>query len=85
MDQRPGDLHRDIFDYRPLSDAQLRDYQDQGFLVLRGIVKPEGIRRLVDEAMAAWTAEKGPHDPNGTWLENALLADIHRRSRTVRD
>ena len=35
--------------------------------------------------MAAWTAEKGPYDPKANWLTNALLPNIHHRSRAVRD
>jgi hypothetical protein len=77
--------HDDLFDYRALSDADLRSYAERGFVVLRSVIRPAGLRRLVGECMAAWTAEKGPYDPRGTWLENALLPDIHRRSRAVRD
>lgn len=85
MDQIAQVRHPDLFDYRPLGDADLRSYDEDGFILLRSLVRPSGVRRLVDECMAAWTAVKGPYDPKGTWLENALLADIHRRSRTVRD
>lgn len=77
--------HDDLFDHRVLGEAELRSYAEQGFVVLRGLVRPAGLRRIVGECMAAWTAEKGPYDPRGTWLENALLPDIHRRSRAVRD
>ena len=34
--------------------------------------------------MAAWEAEKGPFDPTKTWLQNALLGNIHHRSDTAR-
>jgi ectoine hydroxylase-related dioxygenase (phytanoyl-CoA dioxygenase family) len=40
---------------------------------------------MVDESMAAWTAEKGPYDPNANWLKNALLPNIHHHARSVRD
>ncbi len=37
-----------------------------------------------DECMRAWNAEKGEFDPSKTWLQNALLPNIHRLSLTVR-
>lgn len=77
--------HAGLFNYRALTDAELRAYDEQGYLVLGSVLTPAGVRRLVDECMTAWTAEKGPFDPKATWLENALLPDVHRRSRTARD
>jgi ectoine hydroxylase-related dioxygenase (phytanoyl-CoA dioxygenase family) len=40
---------------------------------------------MVAECMAAWTAEKKAFDASKSWLENALLTDVHRRSAVVRD
>src|SRR5690349_18286904 len=74
-----------LFNYRPLTPAELAQYHDQGYLVLRSVLTPAGLRQMVDECMAAWHAEKGPYKPNASWLENALLTNIHHRSRTVRD
>jgi hypothetical protein len=85
MDEVARTRHTDLFDYRSLTPAELRSYADQGYLVLDSIVKPAGIRRLVAECMNAWNAAKGPYDPQATWLENALLVDIHHRSQAVRD
>lgn len=39
---------------------------------------------MLEECMDAWQAEKGPFDPNATWLQNALLPNIHHRSPLVR-
>jgi len=77
--------HRELFNFRRLSDEDLGFYRDQGYLVLKSVLTPAGIRRMVDESMAAWTAEKGQYEPTATWLKNALLTNIHHRSRTVRD
>ena len=85
MDQIAEARHTDLFDYRRLADEDLRSYAENGFVLIRSLVRPAGIRRLVDECMAAWSAEKGPYDPKGTWLENSLLTDIHHRSSAVRD
>lgn len=75
----------ELFNYRRLTKAELRIFDEQGYLVIGSILTPEGRRRMVDESMAAWTAEKGPYDPNANWLQNALLQNIHRHSRVVRD
>ena len=37
------------------------------------------------QCMAAWEEEKSAFDPNKTWLENALLVNIHHRASIVRD
>lgn len=75
----------ELFNYRALDRAELATYHDQGYLLIKSILKPAGLERMVAECMAAWTAEKGPFNPAKTWLENALLTDIHRRSPVVRD
>ncbi|MDB6168476.1 MAG: Phytanoyl-CoA dioxygenase [Verrucomicrobia bacterium] len=75
----------ELFNHRLLTSAELATFQEQGFLVLKSVLTPAGIHRLVDECMAAWTAEKGPYDPTASWLENALLPNIHHRSSAVRD
>jgi len=77
--------HTDLFNYKDLTVTELDFYKDQGYLVIRSILTDVGRRRMVDEAMAAWTAEKGTYDPNANWLKNALLQNIHQRSRVVRD
>lgn len=77
--------HPQLFGYRRLTEEQLRFYHDQGYIVLKSVLTPEGNRRMVEECMTAWTAEKGPYDPNANWLKKALLPNIHQRSRAVRD
>src|ERR1043166_103848 len=77
--------HSELFRYRLLTPAQLQSYHSQGFLLLESLLTPAGVERMVDECMTVWTAEKGPYDSNANWLTNALLNNIHHRSRTVRD
>lgn len=76
---------RSLFNFRPLSAAELQTYAEQGYLVLSDLVKPAGLEQLVAESMAVWTAQKGPYDPAASWLQNALLPEIHRYSALVRD
>lgn len=77
--------HSDLFHYRSLSAEELTAYHDQGYLLIKSVLTPQGLQRLVGESMAAWTAEKGAYNPQANWLENALLQNIHRRSKAVRD
>lgn len=75
----------DLFNYRDLTEAELRAYHDKGYLVINSILTPEGRRRMVEECMAVWTTQKGAYDPNANWLKNALLPNIHHHSQVVRD
>lgn len=72
------------FEYRGVTDAQVEQYNGQGFLALGRVLSAEGLEQVRSECMRAWEAEKGPFDPKATWLHNALLSDIHHRSETVR-
>ena len=73
------------FIYRQLSDAQLQDYQQQGYHHYGPILTPQGLEQMREECMAAWAAEKGEFDGTKTWLENSLLQNIHHRSQIVRN
>jgi len=73
-----------LFVYRPLSEEHLRLYNEQGYLTLGRLLTDAGIEQMRKEVMAAWEAEKGPFDPSKTWLQNALLGNIHHRSDTAR-
>lgn len=74
----------DLFLYRPLTDEELLSYEHDGFLKLGSLLTPEGLRRMREESMTAWSASKGPFDPDKTWLQNSLLQDIHHQSETIR-
>lgn len=73
------------FLFQRLSDAQRREYAEQGFLRLGRVLTDSGLEAMRSECMAAWRTDKGEFDPNKSWLQNALLGDIHHRSATVRD
>ena len=84
MDTQTATRHESLFAYRTLGDDQVAFYEEQGYLLLGRTLTDVGLDRMRSEAMAAWEAEKGPFDPNATWLENSLLANIHHRSMTAR-
>ena len=73
----------DLFIYRCLTDEQLRVFEEQGYLALGRTLSDEGLTRMRDQCMDAWYAEKGQFDSEKTWLQNALLVDIHHRSDIV--
>lgn len=75
----------DWFNYRKLTDEELRSYQEQGFLVIKGILKKEGLNCMQQECMAAWDKEKEGFDPDKSWLQNSLLVNIHHQAPAVRD
>jgi len=72
------------FIFRALTDDQLQQYETEGYLCLGRTLTDEGLDRMRQECMAAWTAEKGPFDPKNSWLQNALLPNIHHRTDLVR-
>lgn len=76
--------HSDLFIYPKLTVEQLEQYSEQGYLNVGRILTNKGLQQMLGQVMEAWVAEKGPFDPNKTWLQNALLPDIHHRSDVVR-
>ena len=77
--------HSDFFLYRELSEAALSDFREQGYHMYGPILTESGLSRMRQECMAVWTAEKGAFDPEKNWLHNALLTNIHKHSKIVRD
>jgi hypothetical protein len=77
--------HQGLFEYHSLTDQELSIFREQGFLLLRKVLTPEGLARIRKESMAAWHAEKEAFDPARSWLQNALLVNIHHKSQTIRD
>lgn len=68
-----------------LSPEQLAHFEEQGYLVLDDVLTPDGVAAMLDECMSAWHREKGPYNPDATWLKNALLVNIHHQSPLVAD
>jgi len=75
----------EMFNYKKLTAEELKKFNDEGFLVLKGVLKPEGLEQMRKECMAAWAKEKEAFDPNKSWLQNSLLVNIHHQAPTVRD
>ena len=72
------------FVYRDLTVDELQSFVDSGFLHYGPALTDAGLERMRDQCMTAWSAEKTGYDPNGTWLHNALLVNIHHHSELVR-
>lgn len=77
--------HTALFNYRSLTEDELKSFNDNGFLVIKGILTEEGLDKMQTESMAAWAREKESFDPNKSWLQNSLLVNIHHQSPTVRN
>jgi len=76
---------KQLFVYRQLSPAEIDRYRNEGYLIVGRTLTDAGLEQMRDECMQAWHGEKGDYDPNATWLQNALLPNIHHRSQVVRD
>lgn len=73
------------FNYIKLSAQEKEKFRKEGYLIIRQLLTPEGIKQMRQEAMDAWNAEKEGFDPNKSWLQNSLLVNIHHRSPTIRN
>jgi len=72
------------FNYRRLSNDNLREFDEQGYLVIGPVLTSRGLAHMRKKCMAAWYAEKDEFNPDGNWLDNALLPDIHHHAAVVR-
>jgi len=72
------------FRYRTLADGELQSYSQNGYLLYGPALTDRGLERMRQECMVQWRAEKGEYDPQGSWLKNALLTDIHHKSTLAR-
>jgi ectoine hydroxylase-related dioxygenase (phytanoyl-CoA dioxygenase family) len=75
----------DLFNLRNLTEEELKSYRKNGYLIIREIIKPDGLKQIQDECMSAWSKEKESFDPNKSWLQNSLLVNIHHQAATVKD
>jgi ectoine hydroxylase-related dioxygenase (phytanoyl-CoA dioxygenase family) len=68
---------------RELTNSEIAKYREQGYLVLNNVLDEEELLSFRDECMEHWLAEKGEYQPDATWLQNALLPNIHHKSPLV--
>jgi hypothetical protein len=73
------------FNYKKLTGEQLNAFSENGFLIIKEIVKPAGLMQMQEECMLAWNNEKESFDPDKSWLQNSLLVNIHHHAPTVCD
>ncbi|HMG11103.1 MAG TPA: phytanoyl-CoA dioxygenase family protein [Mucilaginibacter sp.] len=73
------------FNYKKLTGEQLNAFRENGFLIIKEIIKPEGLMQMQEECMLAWNNEKESFDPDKSWLQNSLLVNIHHHAPTVCD
>ncbi|QQL50299.1 phytanoyl-CoA dioxygenase family protein [Mucilaginibacter ginkgonis] len=74
----------ELFNYQKLTEEQLQTYNEQGYLILKGVIKPQGLEQMRAECMKAWNKEKESFDPNKSWLQNSLLVNVHHQAPTVK-
>lgn len=74
-----------LFNYKTLSREEFMFFSENGYLIIKSILKPEGLARMQQECMDAWGKEKEAFDPNKSWLQNALLINIHHQAATVKE
>ncbi len=77
--------HTELFNYRELSPSEAGLFKKEGYLILRNILTAQGLDQMRKESMTAWNGEKKDFDPSGSWLNNSLLVNIHRKSPTIRN
>ncbi len=77
-------MYEKFFNRRKLSDAELDAYRDQGFVLIDDVLTPDGVDALREACMRVWSEIKGAPDPDGTWLQTALLPNVHHHDPLVR-
>ena len=76
--------NREYFVNRRLTETELRQYQDEGYLFLGRTLTETGLKLVRQQSMAAWETVKNDFDPSQTWLVNSLLPNIHHHAEIVR-
>jgi len=74
----------DLFNFKKLTEDQLSFFNENGYLIIKEILKPKGLKQMQAECMEAWGREKESFDPNKSWLQNSLLVNIHHQAPTVK-
>lgn len=73
-----------LFNYRKLTNDEIRQYNEQGYLNVGRTLTDKGLESLISESMKSWAAEKQEYSDSATWLKNSLLVDIHKKSPTAK-
>jgi hypothetical protein len=73
-----------FIDHR-LSPAQLAQYAEDGYLSLGRTLTDSGIEEMRRQCMQIWEEKKQEFDPNGTWLKNSLLPNIHHWAQIAKE
>ena len=84
MSSRTNPANDELFFYCPITDEQIRAYGRDGYLRIGRTLTDIGLEFTCEQCMQAWASEQGEFDPRQTWLQNALLVNIHRFSDVVR-
>lgn len=74
-----------LFNYRQLSESELDFFKENGYLVIKSVLTPQGLAQMQAESMEAWNKEKEGFDPGKSWLQNSLLVNIHHKAPTVKN
>ena len=75
---------KDFFLSKYLNSSELTDFKRDGYLCCGPILTTTGLEKIRGQCMGAWKASKPKFNPQKTWLENALLPDIHHYASLVR-
>ncbi|GAA5220181.1 phytanoyl-CoA dioxygenase family protein [Membranihabitans marinus] len=74
-----------LFIDKRLTVEQIEFYNENGYLHLGKTLTDTGLAKMISECMDAWKKEKEDYNEEKNWLQNALLVDIHKKSKIVRD
>lgn len=81
------DLHHRNFMFvkRALTLEEIEFYERHGYLALGRTLTERGLQEMRRQCMEAWNGEKKQYNPDGTWLQNSLLVNIHHQAPIARD
>lgn len=68
-----------------LTDDQVNFYRKSGYLKLGRTLTNAGLATMLKQCMTAWEQEKEEYHPGKSWLQNALLVNIHQKSEVVKE
>jgi hypothetical protein len=74
-----------LFIDRTLTDAEVAQFNQDGYLVLGRTLTDEGLSRIRQEVTQIWQQKKDGFNPSSSWLKNGLLVDVHHDSPVARE